>query len=397
MNNILDGLRVLDLTQAMAGPVCAMLLGDFGADVIKIEKPGSGDQSRGWGPPFVQTESTYFLSANRNKRSLSLNLDKAEGIALLHELVRGADVFLVNQPSLASLQKRKMDYDTLHALNPRLIYCSITGYGFTGPKAGMAGYDLVAQGEAGLMSFTGVEGMEPMRYPVPIADITTGVYSALGVFAALRARDQSGEGQFIDMALFDAQLTWLNHIGSNYLNAGVEPKRIGNTHASIVPYQVFRAQDKYLIVAVGSEALWKRFTEVLGVADSLGKLERYANNRLRNEHRAELVPQLQAILESQPADYWVERLRAHEIPCGPINSTAEALEDAQTRARGMIVEIEHPLVGIAKSVGDPIHLSATPVTYRRHPPLLGEHTDEILRELGRREAEIRDCRLQGVI
>lgn len=397
MNNVLNGLRVLDLTQAMAGPVCAMLLGDFGADVIKIERPGSGDQSRGWGPPFVQSESAYFLSANRNKRSLSLNLDKAEGIALLHELVHGADVFLVNQPSLASLQKRKMDYATFHALNPRLIYCSITGYGFTGPKAGMAGYDLVAQGEAGLMSFTGVEGMEPMRYPVPIADITTGIFSALGVLAALRARDQNGEGQFIDMALFDSQLTWLNHIGSNYLNAGVEPKRIGNTHASIVPYQVFRAQDKYLIVAVGSEALWKRFSEVLGVADSLGKHDRYANNRLRNEHRAELVPQLQAILESQPADYWVERLRAHEIPCGPINSTAEALEDAQTRARGMIVEIEHPMVGIAKSVGNPIHLSATPVTYRRHPPLLGEHTNEILRELGKTEMETGDLRLNGVI
>lgn len=381
----------------MAGPVCAMLLGDFGADVIKIEKPGSGDQARGWGPPFVESESAYFLSANRNKRSLTLNLDHAEGIALLHELVRGADVFLVNQPSLESLRKRQMNYSALRGLNPRLIYCSITGYGFTGPKAGLAGYDLVAQGEAGLMSFTGVEGMEPMRYPVPIADITTGIFAALGVFAALRARDQHGEGQFIDMALFDSQLTWLNHIGSNYLNAGAEPKRIGNTHASIVPYQVFRGQDKYIIVAVGSEALWKRFVQVLGVAETLGQDERFASNRLRNQHRAALVPQIQTILERQPADYWVEQLRAHEIPCGPINSTAEALNDAQSRARGMIVEIEHPLVGIARSVGNPIHLSGTPVTYRRHPPLLGEQTDEVLREAGKSEAEIRDLKIKGVV
>lgn len=397
MGNVLSDIRVLDLTQAMAGPVCGMLLGDFGADVIKIERPGSGDQSRGWGPPFVQSESAYFLSANRNKRSLTLNLDKPEAIELLHELVRGADVFLVNQPSLASLQKRKHDYETLHAINPRLVYVSITGYGFTGPKAGLAGYDLVAQGEAGLMSFTGNDEWEPMRYPIPIADITTGIYSALGVLAALRARDKSGKGQYLDMALLDSQLSWLNHIGSNYLNANVEPQKIGNTHASIVPYQVFRARDKYVIIAVGSEALWKKFVRVLGAEDTLGVDERYGSNRSRNQHRAELVREISQILKTKPAAYWVEELRAAEIPCGPINSAADALNDPQTRARGMIVEIEHPLIGIAKSVGNPIHLSETPVTYRKHPPLLGEQTDEILRELGKTESEIRDWRLAHVV
>ncbi|MCI0478137.1 MAG: CoA transferase, partial [Anaerolineales bacterium] len=277
------------------------------------------------------------------------------------------------------------------------IYVSITGYGFTGPKAGLAGYDLVAQGEAGLMSFTGLPDWEPMRFPVPIADITTGVYATIGVLVALRARDQNGAGQFIDMALFDSQLTWLNHIGSNYLNAGEEPKKIGNAHASIVPYQVFRAQDQYVIIAVGSEALWKKFVALLGAQETLGRDERFATNRGRSENRAELIQDLQRLVERKPAAYWLEQLRAAEIPCGPINSAAEALNDAQTRARGMIVEIEHPLLGVAKSVGNPIQFSATPVTYRRHPPLLGEHTDEILCQLGLSAAEILELKKDRVI
>ncbi len=388
MNNVLGDIRVLDLTQAMAGPICAMLLGDFGADVIKIERPGNGDQARGWGPPFVQTESAYFLSANRNKRSLTLDLDKPEAVALLHDLVPRSDVFIINQPSLASLQKRKIDFDSLRAINPRLIYVSITGYGFTGPKAGLAGYDLIAQGEAGLMSFTGLGDWEPMRYPIPIADITTGIYAAMGVLVALRARDQSGVGQFIDMALFDSQLTWLNHIGSNYLNAGVEPQKIGNAHTSIVPYQVFRAKDKHLIIGVGSEALWKRFLRVLDAEETLGRDERFANNRLRNEHRQEVIQKIQAILETKPAAEWIEELQAAEIPAGPINTAADALNDSQAAARGMVVEIDHPLIGVAKSIGNPIHFGETPVTYRHHPPLLGEHNREILQELGKSEAEV---------
>ncbi len=397
MISVLDDIRVLDLTQAMAGPYCAMLLGDLGADVIKIEKPGSGDQARGWGPPFLQTESAYYLTANRNKRSLTLNLDHHEGIRLLRALVPRADIFLINQPSRASLLKRQIDYDSLRTLNSRLIYCSITGYGFSGPKAERPGYDLITQGEAGLMSFTGEPGGEPMRYPVPIADITTGIYAALGVLAALRARDRTGEGQFVDMALLDSQLAWLNHLGSNYLNAGEEPRRIGNAHASIVPYQVFRTQDKYIIVGVGSEALWNKFCQVLKLQETIGRDERFLNNRLRNQHRAELIPLLQAILATKPAEEWLGALQAQEVPCGPINSAAEALNDPQARARGVIVEIEHPLIGVARSVGNPIHLGATGVSYRRHPPMLGEHTEEILRELGKGEAQITQWRAEGVV
>ncbi|MGB8645810.1 MAG: CoA transferase [Anaerolineae bacterium] len=397
MNSVLDAVRVLDLTQAMAGPYCAMLLGDLGADVIKIEKPGSGDQARGWGPPFIQTESTYFLTANRNKRSLTLDLNTPAGIGILHRLVQRADVFIINQPSRASLVKRRIDYDSLCALNARLIYCSITGYGFSGPLAERAGYDMISQGEAGLMSFTGEPGAEPLKYPVPIADITTGIYAALAILAALYARDRGAPGQFIDMALLDSQLSWLNHVGSDYMNAGAVPQQVGNAHTSIVPYQVFHAQDKYIIIGVATESLWTRFCQVLAIQDTIGADERFTTNRLRNEHREELVPLLQALIQTRPAAEWLDALRAQEIPCGPINTTQEALADPQTRARGMIVEIEHPLLGLIRTIGNPIKLSETGVTYRRHPPLLGEHTDEILRDLGESDGTIRDLHAQGIV
>ncbi len=390
-------LRVLDLTQAMAGPYCAMLLGDFGAEVIKIERPGTGDQARGWGPPFTHGESTYFLSTNRNKRSLTLNLDAPEGVEVLHALAREADVFLVNQPSLASLVKRRIDYDSLRALNPRLVYCSITGYGFTGPKAEWPGYDLIAQGEAGLMSFTGAEGGEPMKYPIPIADITTGVYAALGVLAALNARHETGRGQFIDLALFDAQMTWLSHVGSDYLNVKATPRRMGNAHASIVPYQVVRAKNAHMTIAVGTEGLWKRFCAVVGIEDTLGADPRFATNRLRNENRAVLMPLLQDILVQRTAEEWLPLLEKADIPCGRINTVEQALEDPQALARGTVVELAHPLLGVARSVGNPVKLSETAVTYRRHPPTLGEHTSEILRELGHSDAHIADLREKGVV
>jgi len=256
---ILEGIRVVELTEALAGPYCAMLLGDLGADVVKVERPGIGDQSRAWGPPFVGGESAYYLATNRNKRSIALNYDDPKGLEILHRLLATADVFLCNQPSMQSLQRRGIDPAALRAKHPRLIYCSITGYGFAGPKAEQPGYDILAQAEAGVMSFTGEPDGGPMRFPIAIADMTTGMYAAMGVLGTLFARERTGQGEFLDMALFDSQLTWLANVGASYLNAGASPRRWGNAHPNIVPYQLFRGKDaRYFVVAIGTQAQWQR-------------------------------------------------------------------------------------------------------------------------------------------
>lgn len=383
METVLDSIRVIEMTEALAGPYCAMLLGDFGADVIKVERPGTGDQSRNWGPPFVGSESAYYLAANRNKRSITLNYDQPRGAEALQKLLASADVFIVNQPSLASLQKRGIDPDSLCAKFPRLIYCSITGYGFTGPKAGMPGYDILAQAEAGVMSFTGEPGGGPMRYPIAIADMTCGMYAAMGILAALFSREKNGRGQFIDMALFDSQLTLLANAGSSYLNAGVAPERWGNAHPNIVPYEAYRGSDeKYFVIGVGTDVLWKRFTQVMSVHNDIGSDERFTTNALRITNRQILVPLLQNIFEQQPATRWLEKFAAAEIPAAPINTVAGAIDDKQTRGRGLIVQLEHPTLGTAKSIANPMRFSNTPVSYRLPPPLLGEHTAEILQGLG---------------
>jgi len=383
VETVLDSIRVVEMTEALAGPYCAMLLGDFGADVIKVERPGTGDQSRNWGPPFVGSESAYYLAANRNKRSITLNYDHSLGAEALLRLLASADVFIANQPSLASLQKRGIDPESLCAKFPRLIYCSITGYGFTGPKAGMPGYDILAQAEAGVMSFTGEPDGGPMRYPIAIADMTCGMYAAMGILAALFAREKTSRGEFIDMALFDSQLTWLANAGSSYLNAGVSPNRWGNAHPNIVPYEAYRGSDnKYFVVGVGTDALWKRFAQVMNVQDGIGSDERFTTNALRIKNREILVPLLQNIFKQEPATRWLEKFAAAKIPAAPINTVAEAIEDKQTRARRLIVQLEHPTIGTAKSIANPIRFSKTPVSYRLPPPVLGEHTGEILQSLG---------------
>src|ERR1700674_1385270 len=320
VESILDSIRVVEMTEALAGPYCAMLLGDFGADVIKVERPKTGDQSRGWGPPFVGTESAYYLATNRNKRSITLNYDDPQGAEILQRLLARADVFISNQPSRASLRKRGIDSETLRAKYPRLIHCSITGYGFSGPKAQRPGYDILAQAETGMMSFTGEPEGDPMRYPIAIADMTCGMYAAMGILGALFAREKTGQGQFLDMALFDSQLTWLANAGSSYLNANAEPQRWGNAHPNIVPYQVFRGTDeKYFVVGVGTEGLWAKFVEVLQAEATLGREARFASNPLRIEHRAELVALLQERFDAEARDTWLAKFAKDRIPAAPIN------------------------------------------------------------------------------
>jgi len=376
----LTGIKVLDMTEALAGPYCAMLLGDLGADVIKVERPGDGDQARGWGPPFLESESAYFLAVNRNKRSIELDVKQARDLDVLQKLVGRADVFLTNNPRLTSLARCGLDPDSLRARHPRLIYGAISGYGHTGPKANRAGYDIIAQGEAGLMALTGPPDDGPSRFPSPMADLSGGIYTCLGVLAALYARDNratgTNVGQFLDVALVDAQLSWLANIGASYFATGVRPPRLGNAHPTVTPYQPVRAKDKIMIIAVGNERLWAKFCKVLGV-ERLMVDPRFASNAQRNIHRAELIAQIETILQGRTAAEWVDDLVAAGIPAGPINFPDETLNDEQVIARRMIVELEHPLIGLVRSIAVPIRFAANGPTYRRYPPRLGEHNEEI--------------------
>ncbi len=358
-----------------------MLLGDLGADVIKVERTAGGDQTRGWGPPFVGTESAYFLATNRNKRSISLNYDHVLGGEILQRLLATADVFICNQPSMKSLRRRGLDPQSLRAKHPRLIYCSISGYGFTGPKAEQPGYDILAQAEAGVMSFTGDPGSGPMRFPIAIADMTTGMYATMGILASLFAREKTGQGDCLEMALFDSQLTWLANIGSSYLNAGVSPVRWGNAHPNIVPYQLFKGGDeRYFVVGVGTQEQWCRLVKLLGVGHLVDD-SRFASNALRIENRDHLIPLLEKCFATLPAGDWLTKFSLADIPAAPVQTVGEALGDPQTLARGLVVELEHPTLKTVRSIGNPIRLAERPVVYRRPPPLLGEHTKEILREL----------------
>jgi crotonobetainyl-CoA:carnitine CoA-transferase CaiB-like acyl-CoA transferase len=384
----LDSIQVVELTEALAGPYCAMLLGDLGADVIKVERERIGDQARRWGPPYCGTESAYFLAANRNKRSIALDYDQALGREALERLLTRADVFLINQPNLESLRRRSLDPEALLARFPRLVVCSITGYGLSGPNAGQAGYDIIAQAEAGVMSFTGNPGDAPIRYPVALADLICGVYSAAGILAALLARHRSGRGQFLDMALVDSQLTLLANIGSNYLNAGLLPEKWGNAHPSIVPYQLFQGKDeRYFVVGVATDILWRRFVSLLAVENTIGADARFATNPLRIQNREALIPLLQAELHRRDAGDWVMLLKGAAIPAALIHSVDEALSSEQALARGLIVELEHPLLDPVRSIANPMRMSATPPTYRLPPPVLGEHTGAILAELGLGQAD----------
>ena len=386
MPQSLAGVRVLDLTRVLAGPWCTQVLADLGADVIKVERPGSGDDTRGWGPPFLKDaegnetpESAYFLCANRNKRSLTVDLSTAQGQAIIRRLAMRSDV-LVENFKVGDMARYGLDAATLRAAHPGLVYCSITGFGQDGPYAQRAGYDFAVQGLGGLMSVTGAADGEPQKVGVAVADLFTGMYATVAILAALRHRDATGEGQVIDMALLDAQVAMLANLGSHYLVGGQVPARQGNAHANIVPYQVFAVADGHIIVAVGNDRQFARLCELLGEPE-LASDERFSTNAGRVRHRDVLVPQLQSALMSRDRQTWLVLLEAAGVPCGPVNDIADVFGDPQVRARDMCINMEHQSAVSLPLVASPIKMSATPIRYVRPPPLLGEHTEEILAEM----------------
>lgn len=402
----LAGVRVLDLSRVLAGPWCTQTLADLGADVIKIERPGSGDDTRAWGPPYLKdadgrdtSEAAYFLAANRNKRSLAVDLSTSEGQAIVRRLAGQVDV-LVENFKVGDLARYGLDAQSLLAEHPGLVICSITGFGQTGPYAERAGYDYAIQGMGGLMSVTGerddLPGGGPQKVGVAVADLFTGMYATVAILAALRHRDATGQGQVIDMALFDTQLAMLANLGSNYLCSGKVPGRMGNAHQNIVPYQVFEASDGHLILAVGNDRQFAKFCEIAGRPE-LATDPRFATNAERVRHRAVLVPLLAAVMRQRSRADWLAALEAAKVPCGPINSIAEALSDPQAQARGAVVGMAHPLGAELRMVASPMKLSATPVQYRHAPPLLGQHSDDLLREAGCSVEEITRWREAGVI
>jgi len=395
--SVLNNIRVIDLTQALAGPYCTMLLGDMGAEVIKVEQPGVGDQSRGWGPPFVEGESTYFLGINRNKKSLTLDLKSDEAKKIIHKLLAEADVFVTNLPRQSSRQKTGVDSETLQKINPRLIYVSITGYGMTGPYAERPGYDVIAQGESGLMSLTGESEGGPIRYPIPLADMTAGIYAALGVLGALLTREKTETGQVIDISLLESQSAWLAIIASAFLNTGKEPQRLGNLHPNIAPYEVFRTKDQHIILGVGSKRLWGIFCDVLGITDTAMNDPRFATNADRLANRKALSEIIEEKLTQKESSFWLEAFREAKIPSGPINSVAEALAHPQLVGRNFIVDLVHDATGLVKSLANPVQFSETANEYRLPPPSLGEHNQEILKSLGFSLQVIEDYREQGII
>ena len=400
----LAGLRVIDLSRILAAPTCSQVLGDLGADIIKVERPGAGDDTRKWGPPYIRdgdgaetTESGYYLSANRNKRSVAIDIARPEGAALVRRLLASADVLLENF-KVGGLAKYGLAYDQLKDDFPDLVYCSITGFGQTGPYAPRAGYDFLAQGMGGIMSLTGEIDGEPMKVGVGIADIMCGMYAATSILAALRHRDAGGGGQAIDLSLLDTQVAWLVNAGLFYLLSGEVPPRLANGHPNIVPYQVFPAADGYFILAVGNDAQFARFCEFAGVPE-LATDPAFARNDDRVRNRADLIPRIEAVTVTRPSGEWIAAMERLGVPAGPVNDLAQVFDDPQIRERGMRIRMAHPLAGDGEVdlIGSPIRLSKTPVAYRRPPPTLGQHTDEVLAEAGVSAEERAALRRSGTL
>jgi crotonobetainyl-CoA:carnitine CoA-transferase CaiB-like acyl-CoA transferase len=392
----LEGIRVLDLTRALAGPFCTLMLGDNGADVIKVEMPGSGDDTRKWGPPFIGEESAYFLSINRNKRSLTLNLRDPQAKEIFLKLAKDSDVIVENfTPGV--MERFGLDYEAVKATNPNVIYCSISGFGQDGPYRSRPAYDQIMQGIGGLMSVTGEPDGEPQKIGVAVTDIGAGMWAAFAIMAALHHRGQSGAGQYIDVSMMDAQIAWLTYQAGYFFANGTPPKRMGAAHPTLVPYQAFMCQDgKYINVAVGSDRIWDRFCQGINRED-LKDHPDYANNGDRVRNRGAMVSMLQEYFLTRPVADWVKDLQAVNVPCGPINDLADVFADAQVLARNMYQEMPHPTLGSIKQTGLPIKFSATPGGLDRHPPLLGEHNQEVLTSLGYSEGDIRGFQEGAVI
>jgi crotonobetainyl-CoA:carnitine CoA-transferase CaiB-like acyl-CoA transferase len=407
MSGALSHIRVLDLSRVLAGPWAGQILADLGAEVIKIERPGVGDDTRHWGPPFLKdaqgentSEAAYYLSANRNKQSLTVDFTQAGGQRLVREMVAKADILIENF-KVGGLAAYGLDYAALKELNPKLIYCSITGFGQDGPYAKRAGYDFMIQGLGGLMSLTGraddEAGAGPVKVGVALTDILTGLYSTAAILAALASRDQTGNGQHIDMALLDVQVACLANQAMNYLTTGVAPRRLGNAHPNIVPYQDFPTADGDIILTVGNDGQFRKFCEVAGLP-ALAADPRFSTNQARVAHRAELIPLIRQATVFKTTAEWLAALEQAGVPCGPINDLQQVFADPQVQARGLRVELPHPLAGSVPQVASPIRLSATPVQYRNAPPLLGEHTEQVLQQwLGLSLEQIAELRRAGVL
>jgi len=401
----LAGIRILDLSRVLAGPSCTQLLGDLGADVIKVERPGVGDETRTWGPPFVKdvdgqetTEAGYYLSANRNKRSVTIDLSRPEGAALAKRLLASCDV-LVENFKVGGLAKYGLDHASLKDAFPSLVYCSITGFGQTGPYRNRPGYDMMAQGMGGLISMTGEPDRNPVKVPIAINDVMTGMNAAVAILAALRHRDATGKGQHIDLGLLDVQVAWLFNQGLNYLTGGGVPERLGTAHPNSAPYQAFETADGHIILAANNDGQFQRFCELVGREDLLED-PRFATNPDRVRNRDALSAIVQEILHQHPSKHWVDEFERVNVSCCPINSLDDVFEDPQVLARNMKISMEHPLAGsgAVDLIGNPIKLSETPVSYRRPPPVMGQHTDEVLTELLDMDgAEREKLRAEGLI
>ena len=399
----LAGFRVLDLSRILAGPWASQMLADLGAEVIKIERPRQGDDTRAWGPPYMPDESgeptseaAYFHAANRGKQSVCIDMSSPQGQKLILQLVGKCDVLIENF-KVGGLKKYGLDYASLKAINPKLVYCSITGFGQTGPYSDRAGYDFMIQAMGGLMSVTGEVDGQPMKVGVALSDVLTGLYAANAIQAALIHQLRSGKGQYIDLALLDVQVATLANQAMNYLASGINPKRLGNAHPNIVPYQAFQTADGYLILAVGNDAQFARFCDLAGRPE-LANDERFENNSNRVKNRLVLIPQLIKLLKAHSTDWWLEQLNQKGIPCGPIATIDQVFDNPQVQHRGMRLELDHPTAGKVPSVANPINLSESPVIYDRAPPLLGQHTEQVLEELLKLDSEqIEQLRRDGVI